>query len=44
MRKKSQEQGTVVEGHREKIQNGQMGNKWFGDEGGEKVQRWQRRG
>ena len=34
MQKKSQEQGTVVEGQREKIQSRQMGDKRFGDEGG----------
>ena len=37
--KKSQEQGTVEEGQREKISNGQMGDKKFGDEGGTREQR-----
>ena len=32
------EHGTVVRGQREKIQNGQMGDKMFEDEGGEGVQ------
>ena len=31
-------QGTVVRGRREKIYNGQMGDKRFGDEGGARVQ------
>ena len=38
VQKDSQEQGTVVRGQREKIQNGQMGDKRLGDEGGEREQ------
>ena len=38
-KKKSQEQGTVMEGQREKIQNGQMEDKKFGDKGGAREQR-----
>ena len=38
MQKDSWEQGTVVRGQREKIQNGQMGYKRFGDKGGARVQ------
>ena len=34
MQKYSQEQGTVVGGQREKIYNGKMGDKRFGDESG----------
>ena len=44
MQKESQEQGTVVGGQRVKIYNGQMGDKSFGDEGGARVQHYQRRG
>ena len=36
--KDSQEQGTEVRGQREEIQNGQMGDRRFGDEGGAGVQ------
>ena len=39
MQKESQEQETVVEGQREKISNGQMGDKRFGDESGVREQR-----
>ena len=39
MQKKNQEQGTVEKGQREKICNGQMGDKKFGDEGGAREQR-----
>ena len=38
MQKYSQERGTVVGGQREKIYNGQMGDRRFGDEGGARVQ------
>ena len=38
MQKYSQEQGTVVEGQRKEIQDGQMGDKKFGDEGRARVQ------
>ena len=38
MQKKSQEQGTVEERQREMIQNGQMGDKKFEDEGGAREQ------
>ena len=34
----SHEQGTVVKGRREKIQNGPLGNMKFEDEGGAGVQ------
>ena len=37
-KKDSQEQETVVRGQREKIQNGQTGDKRFEDEGGAGVQ------
>ena len=39
MQKDSQEQGTVVGWQREKIHNGQMGDKWFRDEDGAREQR-----
>ena len=39
MQKENQELGTVVEGQREKIYNGQMGDKRFGDEDGAREQR-----
>ena len=38
MQKDGQEQGTVVEGQREKIQTKRMRDKKFGDEGGARVQ------
>ena len=38
VQKDSQERGTVVEGQREKIYNGQMGDRRLGDEGGGRVQ------
>ena len=38
MQKDSQEQGAVVRGQREKIQNGQRGDKRFEDRGGAEVQ------
>ena len=38
MQKDSQERGTVVGGQREKIYNGQKGDKRFGVEGGARVQ------
>ena len=38
MQKDSQERGTVVGGQREKIYNGQMGDKRFGGEGGARMQ------
>ena len=36
--KDNQEQGTVVRGQRERIQNGQTGDKKFEEEGGASVQ------
>ena len=36
--KDSQEQGAVMKGQREKIQNGQKGDKWFEFEGGAEKQ------
>ena len=38
VQKDSQEQGTVVEGKRQEIYNGQMGDKRFGVECGARVQ------
>ena len=38
MQKGSQEQGTVVREQREKMRNGQMRDKRFGDQGGAGVQ------
>ena len=44
MQKDGQEQGTVLRGQREKIQNGPMGDKKFDDVGGVEVQHYQKKG